>query len=125
MVGVSALPGIRNRGKYFGLFKLQAEHEHKTLFARAAGPSRINDDIDEEDLIVEIGAKLPHSGYIVVAVVDGEHTFKALHPTNDMCMPKAGNPDHPDSGLCEGQILEIWGERLPPASNALTEAQGS
>ena len=102
-------PASEIGGKYFDLSKLLVEHEDETFLMRVAGPSMINYGIDDGDLIVVDRAKIPHSGNIVVAVVDGEYTVKALYQTNDMLRLKAGNPDYPDIVPREGQILEIWG----------------
>ncbi len=102
-------PASEVDGKYFNLSKLLVEHEDETFLMRVAGPSMIEYGIEDGDLIVVDRAKIPHSGNIVVAVVDGEYTVKKLHQTNDELMLKAGNREYPDIVPREGQILEIWG----------------
>lgn len=102
-------PASEVDGKYFDLSKLLVEHEDETFLMRVAGPSMIEYGIEDADLIVVDRAKIPHSGNIVVAVVDGEYTVKKLYQTNDELMLKAGNREYPDIVPREGQILEIWG----------------
>lgn len=102
-------PASEVDGKFFDLSKLLVAYEDETFLMRVAGPSMTEYGIEDGDLIVVDRAKIPHSGNIVVAVVDGEYTVKALYQTNDELMLKAGNRDYPDIVLREGQILEIWG----------------
>lgn len=96
-------------GRCLDLSEILVEHPYSTFLMRVAGPSMIGYGIDDGDLIVVDRAILPRHGGIVVAVVDGDYTVKALHQVGDTLMLKAGNPNFPDIIPHEGQTLEIWG----------------
>ena len=65
--------------------------------------------IEDGDLIVVDRALRAKHASIVVAVVDGEFTVKALHQVNGFFQLKAGNPTYPDIVPEDDQSLEIWG----------------
>ena len=89
--------------------ELLVEHPQATFLLRVAGPSLQSYGIDDGDLIVVDRALHARHNSIVVAIVDGEFTWKALHQANGVFKLKAGNPTYPDIVPKDGQSLEIWG----------------
>lgn len=96
-------------GKRLDISTLLVEHPQATFLLRVAGPSMREYGIDDGDLIVVDRAIQARNAHIVVAIVDGEFTVKALHQVNGICRLKAGNPTYPDIVPKGEQTLEIWG----------------
>lgn len=96
-------------GKRLDISTLLVEHPQATFLLRVAGPSMREYGIDDGDLIVVDKAIQPRHAHIVVAIIDGEFTVKALHQVNGTFRLKAGNPTYPDIVPKENQTLEIWG----------------
>ena len=96
-------------GKRLDIAELLVEHPQATFILRVAGPSMQEYGIDDGDLILVDRALQARHTSIVVAIVDGEFTVKALHQVNGIFKLKAGNPTYPDIVPKEGQSLEIWG----------------
>lgn len=96
-------------GKRLDISALLVEHPQATFLLRVAGPSMREYGIDDGDLIVVDRAIQPRHAHIVVAIIDGEFTVKALHQVNGTFRLKAGNPTYPDIVPKENQTLEIWG----------------
>ena len=96
-------------GKRMDIAELLVEHPQETYILRVAGPSMQDYGIEDGDLIVVDRALRAKHASIVVAVVDGEFTVKALHQVNGVFQLKAGNPAYPDIVPEDDQSLEIWG----------------
>lgn len=110
----SARPGLPSPAEDFSSKRLDisdllVEHPQATFILRATGPSMQDYGIDDGDLIVVDRALRAQHASIVVAVVDGEFTVKALHEVNGAFKLKAGNATYPDIVPEDGQSLEIWG----------------
>lgn len=96
-------------GRRLDIAELLVEHPQATFILRVAGPSMQEYGIDDGDLIVVDRALHARNGSIVVAIVDGDFTVKALHQVNGIFKLKAGNPIYPEIVPKDGQDLEIWG----------------
>jgi DNA polymerase V len=69
----------------------------------------INAGIYDNDLLVVDRSLTPKQGSIVVAVVNGEVTVKALDTANGELWLRAKNPDYADLQIKEGMAFHIWG----------------
>lgn len=96
-------------GKRLDISALLIKHPQATFLLRVAGPSMREYGIDDGDLILVDRAIPARHKHIVVAVIDGEFTLKALHQVNGTFRLKAGNPTYPDIVPKPDQTLEIWG----------------
>ena len=91
------------------IMQLLVKHPQATYFWRVRGDSMRDAGIEDGSIIAVDRAIKPKHGSIVVAIVDGEFTWKALHQANGVFKLKAGNPTYPDIVPKDGQSLEIWG----------------
>jgi DNA polymerase V len=80
-----------------------------TFLVRVKGHSMIHAGIYDNDLLIVDRSLQAKQGSIVVAVVDGEVTVKALDTTNNEIWLRAKNPDYPDLQIKEGMDFQIWG----------------
>lgn len=96
-------------GKRLDISALLIKHPQATFLLRVAGLSMREYGIDDGDLILVDRAIPARHKHIVVAVIDGEFTLKALHKVNGTFRLKAGNPTYPDIVPKADQTLEIWG----------------
>lgn len=86
------------------------ENENSTFFVRVHGDSMIDAGIFNKDVLVVDRALTPHTGDIVVAVLDGEFTVKTLGRSRSggACLIPA-NSAFPVIHVKEHQQFEVWG----------------
>lgn len=65
--------------------------------------------INDDDMLVVDRSLRPNNNSIVVAVIDGEVTVKALDMSSEEIWLRSKNPDYPDFQIKEGMELHIWG----------------
>jgi len=65
--------------------------------------------INDGDMLVVDRSLRAHHNSIVVAVIDGEVTVKALDTANGEVWLRSRNDDYPDFQIKEGMELHIWG----------------
>jgi len=80
-----------------------------TFFVLVKGHSMTGAGINDGDMLVVDRSLRPNNHSIVVAVIDGEVTVKALDMTTDEIWLRSKNPDYPDFQIKEGMELHIWG----------------
>jgi DNA polymerase V len=84
-------------------------HKDATFFVRAKGNSMTGVGIFDGDLLVVDKSLSPHSGSIVIAVVDGDLTVKRFIQQKGTVVLQPANPRFKDIEFHEGQELQIWG----------------
>lgn len=80
-----------------------------TFFVRVSGDSMIDAGIHPGDLLIVDRSLPPHSGKIVIAVVNGELTVKRLIKTNQKLFLMPENPNYPAFQVTEEMSFMIWG----------------
>ncbi len=80
-----------------------------TFFVKVKGHSMTGAGINDGDMLVVDRSLRPNNNSIVVAVIDGEVTVKALDTATDEVWLRSKNPDYPDFQIKEGMALHIWG----------------
>jgi DNA polymerase V len=80
-----------------------------TFFVKVKGHSMTGAGINDGDMLVVDRSLRPNNNSIVVAVIDGEVTVKALDTATDEIWLRSKNPDYPDFQIKEGMELHIWG----------------
>lgn len=84
-------------------------HPQATLLMRARGDSMRDAGIFDGDVLIVDRAVEPHSGHVVIAVIEGDFVCKTLLLRAGRMKLKAANPGFPDIVPREGQTVEIWG----------------
>jgi DNA polymerase V len=84
-------------------------HEEATVLVRVKGDSMRDEGILDGNVLLVDKALSAQHGDIVVAVLDGEFTVKALYRKDGMVKLLPANPDYPEIVPAEGQELRIWG----------------
>ena len=85
------------------------KHPQATFLLRVRGESMKDIGIFDNDVVLVDRAINPHSGHVVVAVVDGEFVCKTLWQRAGRMKLKAANPTFADISPKDGQTVEIWG----------------
>ena len=85
------------------------QHKEATFFVRAKGNSMTGAGIFDGDLLVVDKSLTPHSGSIVIAVVDGDLTVKRFIQRNGTVILQPANPRYKDIEFHDGQELQVWG----------------
>lgn len=80
-----------------------------TFFVKVKGHSMTGAGINDGDMLVVDRSLRPNNNSIVVAVINGEVTVKALDTSTDEIWLRSKNPDYPDFQIKEGMELHIWG----------------
>lgn len=80
-----------------------------TFFVRVKGHSMTGAGISDGDMLVVDRSLRANNNSIVVAVIDGEVTVKALDIANGEIWLRSRNDDYPDFEIKEGMELHIWG----------------
>lgn len=91
------------------LDELLVAHPAATFFAKAQGSSMEGVGIFDGDLLIVDRALSPHSGDVVIALLDGELCVKKLVQSEDVTELHSASRDYPPIVLQDGQTLEIWG----------------
>ena len=84
-------------------------HPQATFLMRARGDSMRDAGIFDNDVLIVDRAVEPHSGHVVIAVIEGDFVCKTLLLRAGRMKLKAANPGFPDIVPREGQTVEIWG----------------
>lgn len=84
-------------------------HPQATFLMRARGDSMRDAGIFDGDVLIVDRAVEPHSGHVVIAVIEGDFVCKTLLLRAGRMKLKAANPGFPDIVPREGQTVEIWG----------------
>lgn len=84
-------------------------HPQAAYAMRVSGESMRELGIFDDDVLLVDKAVKPRHGMVIIAIVDGEFTYKQLHLRNERMKLKAANPTYPDINPKEGQEVEIWG----------------
>lgn len=80
-----------------------------TFLARVRGDSMRDAGLQDGDLILIDRSRVPQSGSMVLAWVDGGFTVKHLILRPDGALLRAANPDFPDLPLTEEEDNRVWG----------------
>lgn len=88
---------------------LLLRNPESTFFLRVAGESMTGAGIDDGDLLIVDRSLQPHSGDIVIAVIDGEFTVKRFRYNGTKCELLPENPKFRKITISEETELEIWG----------------
>ena len=91
------------------LTTILVSHPQATFFLRLRGDSMRDAGLFDGDLLVVNRALKPAHQDIVIAVVDGEFTCKALWLKFGRMKLVAANPTYPEIVPKEGQTIEVWG----------------
>ena len=102
-------PAEDHGAKRVDLIERLITHPQATYLMRVRGLSMVEAGIFDGDVVVVDRAIKPHSGQIVVAVVDGEFTVKYLWMRAGRLKLKAANPTFPDIVPRDDQVIEVWG----------------
>ena len=95
--------------KRLDLMEQLIKHPQATFLLRVRGESMKDAGIFDNDVVLVDRAIRPHSGHVVVAVVDGEFVCKTLWQRAGRMKLKAANPTFADISPRDGQTVEIWG----------------
>ena len=95
--------------KRLDLMEQLIKHPQATFLLRVRGESMKDAGIFDNDVVLVDRAIRPHSGHVVVAVVDGEFVCKTLWQRARRMKLKAANPTFADISPKDGQTVEIWG----------------
>jgi DNA polymerase V len=85
------------------------QHPQATFMLRVRGESMRDAGIFDGDVVLVDRAINPHSGHVVIAVVDGEFVCKTLWQRAGRIKLKAANVTFPDISPKDGQQVEVWG----------------
>jgi DNA polymerase V len=85
------------------------QHPQATFLLRVRGESMRDAGIFDGDVVLVDRAIAPHSGHVVIAVVDGEFVCKTLWQRAGRMKLKAANVTFPDLTPKDGQQVEVWG----------------
>jgi DNA polymerase V len=95
--------------KNLDLHELMVEHPTATFFVRVRGDSMVGAGIHSEDVLVVDRARLPSSGKVVVALLNGEFTVKRLIYEGKRICLQAENPDYLPIIIQPGDDFQVWG----------------
>ena len=82
---------------------------NSTFIVRARGDSMIGSGIYPGDLLIVDRSLSPRDGSIIIAVLDGELSVKALKLNNDRVTLSSSNPNYSDVIVSEEMDFTIWG----------------
>ena len=85
------------------------QHPQATFMLRVRGESMRDAGIFDGDVVLVDRAIKPHSGHVVIAVVDGEFVCKTIWQRAGRMKLKAANVTFPDISPKDGQHVEVWG----------------
>ena len=80
-----------------------------TFFVRAAGNSMINAGIYEGDILVVDRSLEPHSGKIIIAVLNGELTVKRFHKKGNQITLYPENSEYAPIPITAETDFMVWG----------------
>lgn len=84
-------------------------HPEATFFVRVSGDSMIGASIHHGDLLIVDRSRMPQSGNVVIAHVDGEFTVKRLRKTKSGLELVPENPDYAVIPITPDAEFEVWG----------------
>jgi DNA polymerase V len=84
------------------------KHPAATFMLRVRGESMREAGIFDNDVVLVDKAIRPHSGHIVIAMLNGEFLCKTLTIRHGEIILQAANKTYPDIRLDKEQELEIW-----------------
>lgn len=85
------------------------QNPESTFFVRVSGDSMIDVGIHPGDLLIVDRSLRPHSGKIIIAVVNGELTVKRLIKKENRLFLMPENPNYPAFEITEEMSFMIWG----------------
>lgn len=85
------------------------KHPAATFFVEVQGDSMINAGIHPGALLVVDRSRIPMSGSIVLAVLNGEFTVKRLKKEKGQVMLCPENPKYKPVTILPDQDFEVWG----------------
>ena len=91
------------------LHELLIEHPSATFFVRVEGDSMQEAGMHSGDILVVDRSLNPHSGKIVVALLNGEFTVKRLKIEGDNIYLIPENSRFPSIKIEEGMDFQVWG----------------
>lgn len=84
-------------------------HPESTFYARVAGNSMIDADLNEGDILIIDKSLEAKSGDVAVCVVNGEFTVKTLDINEDRVVLQPANDEYQPIVITEADNFEVWG----------------
>lgn len=88
------------------LMGIRAPH---TYLARASGDSMVGVGIYDRDILIVDRSRMPESGQIIIAALNGECLVKIFDRQNGQTLLRSANKHFPPRYLLEGDELGVWG----------------
>lgn len=91
------------------LNELMISHPAATFFVRVSGNSMIDANIFTDDVLVVDRSVEPHSGQIILALVNREFTVKRFVKTGEIITLHPENPKYKEIIIKPDTDFEVWG----------------